>query len=294
MKWRQKALLFRLLPTSAHYWAQRYVTRSLPRPRHKMPEYNRDYIRHMDVFRRYRGPDLAEKTLFEFGAGWDLCAQIAFWCLGIQRQIAVDLNRLVRREAINDVIDYYQEHGIEGEVRRPTVGIGPGIEGDLRRAYGVTYRAPYDAGATDLQAGSIDLVASTNTLEHIPPADIERIMTECRRICAPAAILSLRIDYQDHWAYADRSISVYNFLRFEEEEWTRWNPAQHFQNRLRHGDYRRLFRSAGFVVLEEEAVISEDGLAQVSNTPLARRFDSYAPADLAATAGCFVLRPAGK
>ena len=40
---------------------------------------------------------------------------------------------------------------------------------DLLLRYGIEYRAPCDARAMDLANRSIATVASTNTLEHIPP-----------------------------------------------------------------------------------------------------------------------------
>lgn len=71
------------------------------------------------------------------------------------------------------------------------------------------------------------------------------------RILKPGGILSCVIDLQDHYSYADPQISPYHFLQFSKAEWKQFNPDFHFQNRLRHPDYRHLFEQAGFEVVHE-------------------------------------------
>jgi hypothetical protein len=143
----------------------------------------------------------------------------------------------------------------------------------------------------DFADRSIDMVVSTNTLEHIEPEDIAAIMRECRRLCSSRAVLSMRVDYSDHWSHTDRSISPWHFLRYDDAAWHRWNPAMHYQNRLRHSDYRGLFEDAGFTVLEEKATLPEGAEGAVRQIPLAPRFEGYDVTDLATTAGRFVLQP---
>ncbi len=290
MRWQHKALAFRAfgaLPGGGHlhYAIQRYVTKTIPRPPARIQAiYNGSFLAHIEAFKRNGA--LLDGGLFEFGAGWDLCGNIALWCLGIEHQLVVDLNRHTRLSLVNHVIRHYAEHGIDGEVRRPDE-----VEclEDLLPRYGIEYRAPCDARAMDLAERSIDMVVSTNTLEHIPPEDISAIMQECRRLCRSPAVLSMKIDYSDHWSHADRSISPWHFLRFDDDEWRRWNPPMHYQNRLRHADYRRLFEDAGFKVLEEKTVLRDGAEDAIREIPLARRFEGYDMPDLAATTGYFVL-----
>jgi len=291
MRWQQKAVAFRALGAlpagrHLHYAAQRYVTRRIPRsPAKIQADYNGNFLAHMDALKRHGAP--LDGRLFEFGAGWDLCGNIALWCLGLERQLVVDLNPHARLSLVNHVIRHYREHGIDGGIRRPDeVG---SLEALLPH-YGIEYRAPCDARAMDLADRSIDMVVSTNTLEHIPPEEISAMMCECRRLCRPQAVLSMKIDYSDHWSHADRSISPWHFLRFDDDEWRRWNPPMHYQNRLRHSDYRRLFEGAGFKVVEEKASVPDGADDAVRPIRLACRFEAYETLDLAATAGRFVLR----
>lgn len=123
---------------------------------------------------------------------------------------------------------------------------------DLKRLYHINYIAPCDARHTDFQDNSIDFSSSTFALEHIPPDDILLLLQETYRILKPGGILSMRIDYKDHWAYFDQSISAYNFLKYSKKEWNKYNPSLHYQSRMRHSDYIRLIEKSGFNVVKEE------------------------------------------
>ena len=156
------------------------------------------------------------------------------------------------------------------------------------REYRIDYVAPGDARNTGLTTGSIDFVCSTSTLEHIPLADIKSIVTECTRICRIGALLSMVIDYHDHYATADHAISRFNFYKFPDWLWWWYSPSNHFQNRLRHGDYERLF--AGFESLENHRVIPEGGQSELARVRAHSRFQRYNLDDLLALNGIFTLR----
>jgi hypothetical protein len=111
--------------------------------------------------------------------------------------------------------------------------------------FGITYLAPRDSRAMPLEDASVDFVTNTFTLEHIPPVDIAAILGGTRRIMAPEAVISSRIDTQDHYHYVQSSISVYNYLRFPGWQWRWLNPPLHSRNRLRRSEYIELFEGAG-------------------------------------------------
>lgn len=127
-------------------------------------------------------------------------------------------------------------------------------------SYGIEYRAPYDAASTDFDDKSLDACISTNTLEHIPKESIISIFSELYRTLKDNGIVSARIDYSDHYAHSDKTISLFNFLKFDENAWKRYNHNCHYQNRLRHYDYLKIFSKCGFVVMEEELIFSENNI----------------------------------
>ena len=73
-------------------------------------------------------------------------------------------------------------------------------------------------------------------------------------------IVSAQIDYSDHYAHTDDSISLLNYLKFNDKSWKRYNHDCHYQNRLRHYDYLRIFKETGFVVVKEELVFAENDI----------------------------------
>jgi 2-polyprenyl-3-methyl-5-hydroxy-6-metoxy-1,4-benzoquinol methylase len=126
------------------------------------------------------------------------------------------------------------------------------------RDLGMTYLAPADVAATGLDGQEFDYAHSTSTLEHVPRDEIGPLLTECRRLLRPGGVLTLMIDYNDHYASFDPSCSPYNFLRFSERRWRKYSPSFHYQNRLRHSDYVRLVELAGFEITEVTTVDPTD------------------------------------
>ena len=230
------------------------------------------YTRHAAV-----APERAH--FFELGTGWHLGLPLALWCLGVERQVTVDVRRLARLELINKALAVLQNLP-EDLPRRPGGPIRRFEE--LADRYGIAYRAPCDARCTGLAADSIDCAHSTFTLQHIPVPILMSILAESRRILKPEGVLLSIIDYGDNYAYTDRSISVYNFLRYSGSRWRWLNPPLHYQNRLRHVEYRALFDACGLRVVEQELKCgSERDLAAIRAMRLAPEFSRYAPEELA-------------
>jgi SAM-dependent methyltransferase len=143
-----------------------------------------------------------------------------------------------------------------------------------------------------LASGEFDGVISTNTFEHISPDEIPKVLSECHRVLKPRGVLSLRIDYVDHYSYFDRRVSPYNFLHYSDAAWKIFNPPDHYQNRLRHSDYVGMLEKAGFVVVEQATTpITSTELAWLRSVPLHKRFRGYAEDDLAVLGSFIVARP---
>src|SRR5207249_8456650 len=165
---------------------------------------------------------------------------------------------------------------------------------ELEERLGILYLAPRDARATGLPAESVDFVSSTDVCEHVPADDLAAIFRECQRLLRPGGAFSCRIDLQDHYAYFDRSLSRYNFLRYSEPTWALVNSPLHYQNRLRAPDYLRLVREAGLnIVVERPSRPSDEGRAELEAMSLAKRFCGYSVEDVGVTILSFVARAPG-
>ena len=71
-----------------------------------------------------------------------------------------------------------------------------------------------------------------------------------KKIIKKEGIISAAIDYSDHYSHTDKNISNLNYLKFSSSDWEKYNSQMFYQNRLRHQDYRELFKSIGFKTFE--------------------------------------------
>jgi SAM-dependent methyltransferase len=300
MNWKYKALLhltFSHIPLGERLasFSQRYVTRSLPRTDASfvnIVSYAKECI---NALQRYDYRPLSKTTFYEFGVGWDLIVPLAFYSFGVERQVVVDVRKLLGIDLVNDTIEKFQRIAFDFAFpRKPSRYLEGGwsdVLALLKDYYGIDYRAPYDAWHTELEAGSIDYITSRAALQHIPLQDIRAILRECHRLLRDDGLMSTLIDYVDHYSYFDSSISGYNFLQYPDTAWMFFSPTLHYQNRLRHRDYLNLFREAGFEIVEESLNEgTEADLKVIDQLPLAKRFREYDLSELAVRSALIVVR----
>ncbi|MGI8777621.1 MAG: class I SAM-dependent methyltransferase [Acidimicrobiales bacterium] len=298
MRWRMKALMqatFSNLPygEKLNYVGQRYVLRNMPAPDDVLAKKLREARLHLDALTRHGTTPVDKACFYEFGAGRDLVIPLAFYSMGVNHQTVVDIRRMVRLDLVEDAARRIGQ--MPGDLLRAADVVASAGDASAQFAsLGVRYRAPSDARATGLESDSVDYVTSTSTLEHIPPDDIRATLRECRRLLRPDGLMSLAIDYQDHYSYADPSITIYNFLQFEDSRWRLWSPSLQFQNRLRHVDYLKLLDEEGFeIVSDEPRAVGPDDLARLASLPsVASRFRDYTSEQLAVPDALIVVRPA--
>jgi SAM-dependent methyltransferase len=302
MRWLVKAALQQgigALPhaESVNYAFQRRVSRTLPAGEGVFRRKFRRALGHLRAYEEHGRPrQVGDASLYEFGAGWDLAIQLSYWALGVERQTIVDIRPNLRPELVNLTLDRLQrlrselEEGAGWAIRAPGdrhIGSAADLE-----AFGITYLAPRDARATGLEAASVDFVTSTNTLEHIPAGDLVPILRECRRLLRPDGWMSSRIDLCDHYSYADRGLTPYNFLRYSDRAWRVLDSRISHQNRLRRPDYLQAFAAAGLSVVGERAQAPDGAVERLRTLDLAPRFRAYTFEDLAVTRLVLVAGPA--
>jgi SAM-dependent methyltransferase len=300
VNWKYKALLqgcFSTIPLGEplNYFFQKHVTRTLPTSDDKFANMVSVARTHVDFLRQYWPRPLSQATFYEFGAGWDMIVPLTFYALGVERQILVDIRRLLRHELLNDTVAKYQGLAFDREiVRKPGIYINGGRHDPLavlKQHYGIEYKAPCDARQTGLPTASIDCITSTDTLEHIPLTSLRAILKECHRLLRHDGVMSFQIDYQDHYSYFDKNISVYNFLQYSDRTWRLFSPPLQYQNRLRHRDYLGLLDQAGFEIVEERR---QDGTESdckiIERLAVNQRFKNYSGSELAVRKALVVAR----
>jgi hypothetical protein len=226
-------------------------------------------------------------TVVELGTGWFPVVPIALSLTGVPRVWTIDSQALLADDQVVATLTTVRDLHRAGCIEIPDRGLRR-LEQALADPVGDPYRRLSLVGVTALvgdarrlalPTGSVELIVSNETLEHIPRDVIADIFTRFSHVGRPGAMMSHRIDMADHYASFDRRLSPYHFLRYSDRRW-RWfdNGLQH-QNRLRLSDHRQLHRSTGWhVVREAEPVGDPDALA---GSPIAPQFAHLDPADLA-------------
>jgi SAM-dependent methyltransferase len=243
------------------------------------------------------GFDIRGKTVLEVGTGRMVDLPIGMWLCGAARVITVDLNRYLSptlvaeardivRRAPEKVVDLFGRKDDALFQERLSVLIGTHVpDGKVLNAMNIEYMSPADAAHLPLAAGSIDMHVSHTVMEHIPENVLAAILVEAKRIIAPGGLLIHNIDPSDHFSHDDASITRINFLRFTDAEWEMWGGNQFmYHNRLRAGDYERLFAEAGVRILGETRVVDDRSAeALVDGFPLGDAFRNLDSNELATT-----------
>jgi len=244
------------------------------------------------------GGKVAGKTFFEVGTGHNPIVPIGFFLGGAEKVITVDLHRrldwgILKKSLVwmagnrDEILGYYDglvEKTIFDE-RMDLIDRLKEMPQKCLSEVNIQYLAPADAADTGLADASVDYHISTTVFEHIPRADIVRILKEAKRILKKDGVAIHFIDLSDHFQHQDKSITRINFLRYSEKEWDKIAGNEFaYCNRLRASDYFVLFEASGFDVCRKE--VQEDKEARRSMEDgfvVDERFRDYNVDDLCAT-----------
>jgi len=259
---------------------QRYVTQSIHL---REPTFRRKWeqtLRHYQNWGSYRREP--PTSVLELGTGWHPVVPCGLALLGVEQVHTLDVSSLVSPRTLAETIGFYamlldelpEELPIDphrATIIREFHRRSPSDPGEALARLGVRTLVA-DARRSGLDAGSIDLFVSNNTLEHLTPMAIATVFQEFGRLAAPGSLMSHFIDMADHYASFDSSISIYNFLRFPEVTWRVFNNGLQYQNRLRVSDFRNLHRGAGWCLLDEYNVADAEAFARARLAPQFRRY----------------------
>ncbi len=212
------------------------------------------------------GFDPKDGAFFELGTGKAPIAALAYWLMGARQVITVDANPYARDLIVQRAIDYMLHN--EDEIRKifGNVLIDNRLEelfsfakkksvtvDDCCRLCNILYLAPADARDVAIPSDSIDYYTSYDVLEHVNAHILPEIFCEGNRIVKDSGLFVHCVDYCDHFAYSDNSISILNFLQFSDTAWHKIAGNRYmYMNRLRHDDVMALFHGAGHRILMAE------------------------------------------
>ena len=221
----------------------------------------------------------AGKVFMEIGTGRIPLAPLAYWLMGAEKTITMDLNPYVKLELIRESLSYiYQKKekikNLFGGLLEPkrfdtllSFAQNPNFStAEFLDFSQIEYLAPANAASTGLPSQSIDFHTSYTVFEHIPPGILLQILEEGNRLVGKDGLFIHNTDYSDHFSHSDRKIPSINFLQFSDQQWRRYAGNKYsYMNRLRHDDLIRLFRSVGHEILLTETKIDKHAAKLLRN-----------------------------
>lgn len=267
--WKLKAIVQKIISFfpgnyKINYLFQKYITKGVI----LSDEYFYDRLGHAEkhvefFFNEKQGyPDSA----LELGTGWYPVVPISMYLLGADSICTIDITPLLDKEKLivtikkfNEAIKNKKINPVflrdESRVKKLISLVEKNDEIDLSgllNKLNITYLQA-DARALPFDAESFDFIHSNNTLEHIYESILADILIEFKRIQKSSGLQSHFIDMSDHFAHADSSITIYNYLRYTEKQWKRIDNSVQPQNRLRVNQYRNLYTKNGLIIIKEES-----------------------------------------
>jgi len=232
--------------------------------------------------------NIEQVRCLELGSGWYPIVPIALFLEGVEHISSVDLNPLMTKAGIVETLKMFKASAdkLENDRWRQLVDILDeedtlSLE-QMCTALGLTLWVG-DARSLPLDDKSIDFICSNNTFEHIAAGSLKQILTEFKRVSGPGALMSHFIDLSDHFAHFDKSISIYNFLRFSRRQWNLIDNSIQPQNRMRWKDYIELYAELDIPVSEQ--VIWPYDIKDLYRQPIHRSYDNYSKEELAVSHG---------
>lgn len=250
MDWKVKAAVFRVLSalpfgSAVLLQLQKNVTREVPRRAVALDELLVAARKVLLLYLNHTDGAIAARAQFvEIGAGRDLAVALALRMLGVPHVVCIDISRLARVDLVQHAANHLAS--ALGQPR-PKLRSWSDIE-----AFGIEYRAP--GRLEDLAAAGQRFACfySTDVLEHIPPTGLASALKASLALLTPEGVAIHAIDYSDHYARSHPGLSRFNFLTFSAEAWHKYNPSLHYVNRLRHSEFVRILRDAGYEIALDE------------------------------------------
>jgi hypothetical protein len=241
--WKAKAFLFWLLSALKASWILPYLSKYITR--RSLLTINKEILYDID-FHRKNIQSKSRLRILEIGAGKSILQNIMLSRGGLY-QLVVDRDVLIDYDLVNC--------SIEKKTKLNNFDFPKVYSRDeLLSRYNIDYRAPYSIANLEKLSIKFDCFISTNTFEHIPFVQIVDYMDIMKTVLKRDAYLSIIIDYSDHYSHTDKNISKINFLKFSNKTFERFfNTEAHYQNRLRHVDYKNIFTNSGFEVIFDKA-----------------------------------------
>jgi hypothetical protein len=284
-RWHQKALVqktvsFLPYPHQINFLFQKFITKGINLTDRYLTYRLTHASQHIGAFERH-APGRAIDASLELGTGWYPIIPVCLFLYGAKEVHTVDILEHCSRGRILATLKMLRDYHKSGRLASFISVRADRWEAllhlldhaahltkeELFKNLHINYHI-CDARRLALPDGSISLITSNNTLEHVSADVLHELLAEFRRLCAAGGVMSHFIDMSDHFAHLDPSITVYNYLRYSRRQWRWIDNAIQPQNRLRMSHYRALYAGLGIPITEERCREgSVDALSEVDVHP---------------------------
>lgn len=239
------------------------------------------------------GAPVEGARVLELGPGWTLASGLAFVALGAARWTGADVAPLatLRSAPYRRARAQVAAGVLRGDAAAHVASFDAAadLSGDDARfdAARLDYLAPTDATRLPLADGSVDVVVSNASLEHV--RDPAGVIRESWRVLAKGGVGLHQVDLRDHRDFGRPRA----FLADDDATWSgryAQDAGNHeHTNRWRRGDLTRAFEAAGFVVQAAE-VTSRAPLEAAERQALDARFRDLPAEELETLGVLFFVR----
>ena len=233
------------------------------------------FRRALELFRllRHVGGSVQESVVLEIGTGWFPFLPILAFLAGAARVITVDIhpwltrkNTLKTVDAVSSFLEAFaQKADCNKEMLKQRYDLlrnvahrAPSLN-ELLIPLGIRYLCPYDITENEFEDNSIDVIFSSNVLEHVPPHALLDIHRETARVLSESGLAMHRLNPGDH--FHPLTGSTINFLKCDEKVWRFLGGyGLSYHNRLRSCEHADLVKNAGLCLafwadsLDERAI----------------------------------------
>jgi SAM-dependent methyltransferase len=296
-KWLVKAILQRSFsisknPEKINSFFQKYITGKDKLNEEKFSNKILHATDHLEYFKQHSTLNLSEIKTMELGTGQFPIVPIFYFLHGINDIVSIDVINFMTLDRIETCLQFFVQYknqfpkkfqAILPERWQMLLDVLANIESFSTTAEVLKmfktdiYIA--DARNTNYDDNTFDFITSNNTFEHIYPNILTPILAEFKRILKPNGVMSHFIDMTDHFAHFDKSITVYNFLKFSDRFWHSIDNDILPQSRLRYKDYLAIYHQQLIPIIDTK--IWEHDSSKLEGIKLNKKFREYTKAELA-------------
>lgn len=301
-KWIIKAIIQKvasLLPygNKVNFFFQKYVSKGLILNKDHFNYKFEHLVDHISFFLAHtQKQDLSGETCLELGTGWYPIVPIGLFLKGAQKIQSVDISPLITVDtfliAVDEILKredlFKQQLGSDIAARfevLKSIAASPASHWTLET---LTQQVNLelivaDARTLPLPKESVSLITSNNTFEHVYPHILSDILVSFWGLLKPGGLMSHFIDMSDHFAHMDKTITIYNFLKFSNRAWAIIDNTIQPQSRWRFIQYKSLFDQLGIPYREEK--IRPGSPATIKQLNLHAEWQSFSAEELAISHG---------